>query len=168
MLKCLSKPRHFIDYFNSVLTSLLNHWCFLYSTLRFLLRRYCWRFLSGETLPSKVYRKEKKTRCSLKAYTDDEGSFYSSISKPSVAWNLLTFTVLDQLKYLSLESLVFFKCENRFLPSQINGRTRNNSINFFWEKAFLGALAGCRKVGIYYSCWLSLRQWLTTTKLAPT
>lgn len=36
-----------------------------------------------------------------------------------------------------------------FLPSQINGRTGDNSINFFWEKVFLGALAGCRKAGIY-------------------
>ena len=39
-----------------------------------------------------------------------------------------------------------------FLPSEINRWMGDNLINFFWEKAFLGALAGCRKASIYYGC----------------
>ena len=42
-------------------------------------------------------------------------------------------------------------CENRFLPSQItDGREQLNKL--LLGKAFLGALAGCGKVGIYYGC----------------
>ena len=39
-----------------------------------------------------------------------------------------------------------------FLPSEINRWMGDNLINFFWEKAFLGALAGCGKASIYYGC----------------
>ena len=44
-------------------------------------------------------------------------------------------------------------CENKVLPSQINGRTGTTLKNSFWVKAFLGGTRWLRKgTGIYYGC----------------
>ena len=46
-----------------------------------------------------------------------------------------------------------FHCENRVLPSQMNGRTGTTLKNSSGQRLSLGALAGCGKVtGIYYGC----------------
>ena len=87
----------------------------------------------------------------------------TSSDAPRMGWSVPHFFHTNMCK------MPYSRCENRVLPSQMNGRTGTTLKNSFWVKAFLGALAGCGKVTwIYYGCWLSLREWLITTGLAPT
>ena len=65
--------------------------------------------------------------------------------------SLIKYMVIFFKTYLLRKSAGDFE-ETQGFALKINGRMGNNPINFFWKKAFLGALTGCRKVRVYYGC----------------